>query len=306
MRSKIILNNKDEITPSLIKELITKHKDKERPRIKSLLDYYINPNLNEFPAYIIDRTIDYFSFSSITYSSKNDFMLSLIKEINRENDEQQHNQNLIKDMCIYGTAYELLYFNKQNKITLCKLPVENVISIYDKNNSLISIITYAYIPNKEKNKIYVELYRNDIIKFYSIENEKISLLNKQENKLRFIPINIYSNELNGYGDFEKVLPYIEEYLKTDNIEDMTDLKKDIHRFSCVPDEQIKYFKIPHDEIPKKIKYKFLDLDDKCKKKERWFKQALYNRIKLIIMMSNLNPNTYNEREIKITFEKNNQ
>lgn len=300
MKSEVILDVKEKITPDLIKNLIENHKENERVQLKSLHNFYTNTQINEFPSYIINRTLDYFSRTPITYSSTNTLLLNFLEKIYSKNNEENHNNELIKDMFIYGTAYELLYFNKNNEITLCKLPVENVISIYDKNHNIIAIIIYAINETNEKERIYIEVYKNDLIQFYLLEKDEISLINQRENKLNCIPINTYLNEFNGYGDFEKVLPYIEQYLKTSNtLSDLSKLKREIHRVSGVPNEELKYFQESSSKIPKKIKYKFLDLEDKCRKKERWLKQALYNRIRLIVTISNLNPNTYDERDIKI-------
>jgi SPP1 family phage portal protein len=75
-----------------------------------------NKIANAYASYITDTLTGYFIGEPITYTSIDDKLLQELTMIFEYNDEADENAELAKTASIYGVAYEMLYFNKEDKM----------------------------------------------------------------------------------------------------------------------------------------------------------------------------------------------
>src|SRR5699024_1865520 len=124
------ISSSDALTDEVLADFIQHHQDNQRPRLKVLEDYYKDNNTHVlrderrkekhiadhlathgFAEYVSRFIQGYLVGIPIKTGYPDENVEEQIREINRMNDADEHNSELVLDQSIYGRAYELLYRN---------------------------------------------------------------------------------------------------------------------------------------------------------------------------------------------------
>ncbi|MEN2467954.1 phage portal protein [Ornithinibacillus sp. JPR2-1] len=225
--------------------MINHHESNQRPRLKELQDYYEGNNTtvlqdrrrreehlsdhratHPFAEYVSDFIQGFMVGIPLKTEYKDKDINETIRNINRTNDADEHNSDLVLDQSIYGRAYELLYRNHQDEIRFTKLDVMETFVVYDDTVEKLPIAGVRYFRNQFSDEKIVIVYTSDSIHEFKIDNEG-KLTEQKESKHAFggVPIIEYSNNRFRRGDFEKVLSLIDLYdeAQSDTANYMTDL-----------------------------------------------------------------------------------
>lgn len=223
-----IIKDKDTIfNPDMITQLLEDHQS-EVDRIKKLRRYYNNENdifnrdykdrnkpqnklAHNYAGYITDNFVGYFVGQPVSYKSENKKLLEDINNIFLYNDEIDTNTTLAQDQSIAGYACELVYRDFDGNIRFKCIDSENMIVVYD--NTLEENIIFA-IMISQVDEDTVDLYTFDTIyqARYSYNRKGKHLVQKEANKEHYfndVPVIVYENNRQRYGDFEKQLSLID-------------------------------------------------------------------------------------------------
>ena len=141
----------------------------------------------------------------------------LIDDVFKYNDADKQNTSIILDMSIYGVAVEQFYIDKKGNTRFKRISPLDIILV--KTSDIIDD-TFLVIKHWEVDGLgedreeYVELYYEDkVIRYY--QNEKGEIRNLIEEPLFFgdVPFNIYKNNEEMLGDFERIIPLVGAYNK---------------------------------------------------------------------------------------------
>ena len=231
---KIRIDKETQLTKEVIKWIIEKH-SKEKTRIAELRDYYNNKNAimnrqykdankpqnklsHPFASYITNMATGYFLGNPISYNSENKDLLERILDIFKYNDEADNNTTLAKYSSIAGYAVELLYIDENSNARFKALPGNEVAIVYD--NTLEENILYAIryfeedIPGEDKTKTTINVYTSNTIQTYKLEDNEITFIDEVAHYFNDVPVSVYVNNDELYGDFERVKGLIDAYDKT--------------------------------------------------------------------------------------------
>ena len=141
----------------------------------------------------------------------------LIDDVFKYNDADKQNTSIILDMSIYGVAVEQFYIDKKGNTRFKRISPLDIILV--KTSDIIDD-TFLVIKHWEVDGLgedreeYIELYYEDkVIRYY--QNEKGEIRNLIEEPLFFgdVPFNIYKNNEEMLGDFERIIPLVGAYNK---------------------------------------------------------------------------------------------
>lgn len=141
----------------------------------------------------------------------------LIDDVFKYNDADKQNTSIILDMSIYGVAVEQFYIDKKGNTRFKRISPLDIIIV--KTSDIIGD-TFLVIKHWEVDGLgedreeYIELYYEDkVIRYY--QNEKGEIRNLIEEPLFFgdVPFNIYKNNEEMLGDFERIIPLVGAYNK---------------------------------------------------------------------------------------------
>ena len=234
------------LTESLILDLIKKH-SKEKRRLSKLQKYYNNENTkiatrkyknknkpknrlsHPYAQYITDTAVGYLLGKPVAYATEDKNLLETITDIFRYNDESDNNTTLAKMASIYGYAYEIMYLDKNAKPRFKAIDPSELIVCYDntleenivlairyydevvRNNDLEETVTRLEVYTKPTENDKGEIIANGKIIRGTIRFESITLEDEEDYYFNDIPVNVYINNDELYGDFEKVLSLIDAY-----------------------------------------------------------------------------------------------
>ena len=234
------------LTESLILDLIKKH-SKEKRRLSKLQKYYNNENTkiatrkyknknkpknrlsHPYAQYITDTAVGYLLGKPVAYATEDKTLLETMTDIFRYNDESDNNTTLAKMASIYGYAYEIMYLDKNAKPRFKAIDPSELIVCYDntleenivlairyydevvRNNDLEETITRLEVYTKPTENDKGEIIANGKIIRGTIRLESITLEDEEDYYFNDIPVNVYINNDELYGDFEKVLSLIDAY-----------------------------------------------------------------------------------------------
>ena len=234
------------LTESLILDLIKKH-SKEKRRLSKLQKYYNNENTkiatrkyknknkpknrlsHPYAQYITDTAVGYLLGKPVAYTTEDKNLLETMTDIFRYNDEADNNTTLAKMASIYGYAYEIMYLDKNAKPRFKAIDPSELIVCYDntleenivlairyydevvRNNDLEETVTRLEIYTKPTENDKGEIIANGKIIRGTIRLESITLEDEEDYYFNDIPVNVYINNDELYGDFEKVLSLIDAY-----------------------------------------------------------------------------------------------
>lgn len=231
---KIRIDKETQLTKEVIKWIIEKHSE-EKARIAELRDYYNNKNAimnrqykdnnkpqnklsHPFASYITNMATGYFLGNPVSYNSENQDLLERILDIFKYNDEADNNTTLAKYSSIAGYAVELLYIDENSNARFKALPADEVVIVYD--NTLEENILYAIryfeedIPGEDKAKTTINVYTSNTIQTYQLEDNEITFIDEVAHYFNDVPVSVYVNNDELYGDFERVKGLIDAYDKT--------------------------------------------------------------------------------------------
>lgn len=236
------LDNKDELTPALIKRIIYQFRQCELPRLVKLKDYYLNktailkrvqvddtkPNnkvVHPYAQYITDTLTGYFMGEPVVYSSPED--IDALRMTFEYNDEQNENMELAKNCSIYGDAWEYIYIDLDGNIRFTAIDTKEIIPIYGKTieNELVAVIRFydEYNVIKDVIETMVEVYTDtDIIKYVAAQTlDTLHFVDAIPHYIGSVPFVQYKNNDDATGDFEGVISLIDAYdtLVSDDLND---------------------------------------------------------------------------------------
>ena len=234
------------LTESLILDLIKKH-SKEKRRLSKLQKYYNNENTkiatrkyknknkpknrlsHPYAQYITDTAVGYLLGKPVAYATEDKNLLEAMTDIFRYNDEADNNTTLAKMASIYGYAYEIMYLDKNAKPRFKAIDPSELIVCYDntleenivlairyydevvRNNDLEETVTRLEVYTKPTENDKGEIIANGKIIRGTIRLESITLEDEEDYYFNDIPVNVYINNDELFGDFEKVLSLIDAY-----------------------------------------------------------------------------------------------
>lgn len=234
------------LTESLILDLIKKH-SKEKRRLSKLQKYYNNENTkiatrkyknknkpknrlsHPYAQYITDTAVGYLLGKPVAYTTEDKNLLETMTDIFRYNDEADNNTTLAKMASIYGYAYEIMYLDKNARPRFKAIDPSELIVCYDntleenivlairyydevvRNNDLEETVTRLEVYTKPTENDKGEIIANGKIIRGTIRFESITLEDEEDYYFNDIPVNVYINNDELYGDFEKVLNLIDAY-----------------------------------------------------------------------------------------------
>lgn len=234
------------LTESLILDLIKKH-SKEKRRLSKLQKYYNNENTkiatrkyknknkpknrlsHPYAQYITDTAVGYLLGKPVAYTTEDEAFLNELTDIFRYNDEADNNTTLAKMASIYGYAYEIMYLDKNARPRFKAINPGELIVCYDntleenivlairyydevvRNNDLEETVTRLEVYTKPTENDKGEIIANGKIIRGTIRLETIVLEDEEDYYFNDVPVNVYINNDELYGDFEKVLSLIDAY-----------------------------------------------------------------------------------------------
>ena len=234
------------LTESLILDLIKKH-SKEKRRLSKLQKYYNNENTkiatrkyknknkpknrlsHPYAQYITDTAVGYLLGKPVAYTTEDKNLLEAMTDIFRYNDESDNNTTLAKMASIYGYAYEIMYLDKNARPRFKAIDPSELIVCYDntleenivlairyydevvRNNDLEETVTRLEVYTKPTENDKGEIIANGKIIRGTVRLESITLEDEEDYYFNDIPVNVYINNDELFGDFEKVLSLIDAY-----------------------------------------------------------------------------------------------
>lgn len=234
---------------------ISTHKKAIR-RLKKLFDYYDgkqailkhtmannqhssnNRTVVNHAKYITDMATGFTVGNPIAYASKKGLIQPIIDAL-KAIDIQSHDTELEKDLSVFGAGDELIYLKNigtdqapDTQIRIEKIDPRAIVMVTDdtvEHNPLFAI----YVQKKRnlqgyENGCLITVYtRQNVIQYRtSMGNELDNNANKTVEKHYFgdVPVVEYRNNEERQGDFEQVIPSIDDYntLQSDRITDKQD------------------------------------------------------------------------------------
>ena len=231
---KIRIDKETEINGKVVKWIIEKHKE-EKTRISNLREYYNNNNTtimnreykdlkkpmnklaHPFASYITNMAVGYFLGKPVAYNSENVDLLERLNTVFKYNDEADNNTTLAKHSSIGGYSVELLYVDENSEARFVALPGDEVAIVYDNTleENILCAVRYfeEEIPGEDKAKTTVNVYTKELIQTYELVDDEAKHMPDKDEVHFFgdVPVSVYLNNDEMYGDFEKVKSLIDAY-----------------------------------------------------------------------------------------------
>lgn len=232
------------ITPEILAKLIEKHRA-EQSRFDKLRKYYIgehnilirpktatgaanNKIVANHAKYIVDMCQSYLAGNAVTYAASEDYDIEPLKNMYLEQDIASLDSDLVKDMSIYGRAYELIYSNEQSRPRSVKLSPQNTFVCYSQSAAAKSLFGVYYYK-----KYNLDGYcTGTVCRVYDDANvyeyaglldsySGMTLKNRSPHYFSGVPIIEYRNNEERQGDFEQLISLIDAYnlLQSDRVND---------------------------------------------------------------------------------------
>lgn len=139
----------------------------------------------------------------------------VLQELNRKNEADEHNSEMVLDQSRYGRAYELVYRRQDDVIRFVRLDPQKTFVVYsdDVEREPVGAIRYKEKYN-DATMLKIWVYTKDKIRVFEYDlkkNADLVLLDEKENFFRDVPIVEYENNSSRRSDFEAVLNLIDLY-----------------------------------------------------------------------------------------------
>ncbi len=212
-------------------DMIENHKGVQRPRLRTLENYYKGDNetiltgqrrkedhqadnraTHNFAKYVSQFIQGYMVGIPIKTSYTDEKVEEVLRDMNRINDADEHNSELILDQSIFGRAYELLYRSKADENRFTTVDVMNTFVVYDDTVEHTSIAGVRYFYNEYTEEETVHLYTDSNVITYKFDDGgKLIEVESEPHAFGGVPIIEYENNRFRQGDFEDVLTLIDLY-----------------------------------------------------------------------------------------------
>ena len=243
---KIKIDTDYVLNEELILDLIQKHST-EKARLNKLLRYYKNENdkitnreyknknkpqnrlSHPYCQYITNTAVGYFLGKPVTYQTEDNKLLESLTDMFRYNDEADNNTTLAKMASMYGYAYEIMYIDKWAKPRFKAIDPAELIVCYDntlEENIVLAIRYYDEEVGEDEVITRLEIYTKPIQNEQGqvvgngklikgiLKDDAVTLQEELDCYFDDIPVNVYINNDELYGDFERVLNLIDAYDQT--------------------------------------------------------------------------------------------
>ena len=243
---KIKIDTDYVLNEELILDLIQKHST-EKARLNKLLRYYKNENdkitnreyenknkpqnrlSHPYCQYITNTAVGYFLGKPVTYQTEDNKLLESLTDMFRYNDEADNNTTLAKMASMYGYAYEIMYIDKWAKPRFKAVNPAELIVCYDntlEENIVLAIRYYDEEVGEDEVITRLEIYTKPIQNEQGqvvgngklikgiLKDDAVTLQEELDCYFDDIPVNVYINNDELYGDFERVLNLIDAYDQT--------------------------------------------------------------------------------------------
>ena len=219
------------MTTAIIEKLISLDMEENARKLK-LKDYYLGkhailqrsfddaskPNnkvVNPYANYITTLMVGYFVGEPVEYTSEDEQALAKLKEIFEYNDEPSVNKEIAKNQSIYGVGYEILFIDEDGNPRFKPLPSEGMILVYSDTIDEELLYAIRYWKSKDietgQEKDVIEVYSAIDICRYEKDMSSIRLVDQKYHLWGQIPVNVYYNNAEAMGDFERVISEIDAY-----------------------------------------------------------------------------------------------
>ena len=163
--------------------------------------------------YITTLTTGYFIGKPVTYATHNEELEAYLHKNNSK--EIYHNAAIEKDCSIYGLGAEILYINENKEVEFARLDPTGIIPIYSSDieprlNYVIRFWEDVDIISNETTT-YIEVYSKNDIRYYESSTLGTKFVRDEPHHFKEVPINIFYNNADESGDFEKVIKLIDGY-----------------------------------------------------------------------------------------------
>ena len=238
---KIKIDTDYVLNEELILDLIQKHST-EKARLNKLLRYYKNENdkitnreyknknkpqnrlSHPYCQYITNTAVGYFLGKPVTYQTEDNKLLESLTDMFRYNDEADNNTTLAKMASIYGYAYEIMYIDKWAKPRFKAVDPAELIVCYDntlEENIVLAIRYYDEEVGEDEVITRLEIYTKPIQNEQGqvvgngklikgiLKDDAVTLEEEKDCYFDDIPVNVYINNDELYGDYERVLNLVD-------------------------------------------------------------------------------------------------
>lgn len=231
------------ITSEIVRRLIERH-EAGLGRLEHLYDYYCgrqainsrarsakgaanNKLMCNHAKYIVDMVQSYLAGNPISYAAAQEYDIEELKNEYFEQDIAALDSEIVKNMCIYGRAYELVYADGDGKPRSALLRPENAFVCYSQSADERPLFGVYYYR-----KYDIDGYcRGAVCRVYDSERvyvyegldtfAEMTITSVEEHYFGGVPIVEYKNNAERQGDFEQVISLIDAYnvLMSDRVND---------------------------------------------------------------------------------------
>lgn len=216
-----------------LEKFIDHHQTHQLPRLDVLDDYYEGDNVNildgkrrkedhladhrathNFAKYVSQFIQGYLVGVPLKTTHPSEAIDEQLKDINRDNDADAHNSEMVLDLSIYGRAYELLYRNKRDETRFVQTSPLETFVIYDDTVEREPLAAVRYVTNPFDEKALTKVYvytESKTVSFSMKKDGSLTLEAEQQHYFKGVPIIEYQNNRFRQGDFEDVLSLVDLY-----------------------------------------------------------------------------------------------
>ena len=172
---------------------------------------------NPYASYITNTAVGYFLGKPVSYTNIENF--EAINDLLVYNDEADNNTTLAKMASIAGYGIEIMYVDEDTNIRFASIDPSECAVVYDNTLQENIIFAIRYYDEKvigDDNKVitHVEVYDKNNITYYIKEEDSIKFIDQVPHYFLDVPVSVYINNDERFGDFEKIKPLIDAYVKT--------------------------------------------------------------------------------------------
>lgn len=185
-------------------------------RVNQISNNANNKAMTNFCKLITDTLTAYVVSKPIEYKA-DDKALEVITKYNKINDSRDEDYELLKIASIFGTAYEVMYFDEVGELRFNECSPLNTMLIYDVDSIEDKAIAGMRIKtivdgDTKKSFIILQVYTDTTVFTFTL-NDKLNVLAEEEEQHYFKSLPIYElvNNAERQGDFEQVIPLQDSY-----------------------------------------------------------------------------------------------
>lgn len=221
-----LLQDKD-----VLSTMIRHHQSHQKPRLQTLLNYYKGDNeailqenrrreehladnraTHNFAKYVSQFIQGYLLGVPLKTAHTDETTNNKIRDININNEADEHNSDLALDQSIFGRAYELLYRSQDDQAKFTLLNPLHTFVVYDETVERKPIAAVRYISKQFTDNTTVFVYTDREEHRFTMDNGyDLKGTDKKSHFFKGVPIIEYENNKFRQGDFEDVLNLIDLY-----------------------------------------------------------------------------------------------